>query len=97
MSSSLNLIKTRQKREIRKTGELTVTQRVQHWVLVQSPVTQSKQPLFYNGASSLNYVYLVSDINNAPWYQSKHHANSALTFEMKHAGFIACPCSDFSA
>jgi len=89
MSSSLNLINVRQKRVMRGINH--------HWVLVQSPVTKSKRPLFYNGASSLNYVYLVSDINNAPWYQSKHHANSALTFEMKHAGFIAYPCSDFSA
>jgi len=60
------------------------------WVLELAPsIGQSAETLYYNGAKDLSRVYLTSDIHTAPWYESKHHANSHLNSAMKHAGFIA--------
>ena len=69
------------------------------WVLEQAPSVNAQMaasanmtsagPFYYNGAKDLNRVYLTSDIHCAPWYESKYHANTCLTLDMKHEGFIA--------
>ncbi|MBL4832641.1 MAG: hypothetical protein JKY26_01595 [Pseudomonas sp.] len=60
------------------------------WVLeLATSMSQSAATLYYNGAKDLKRIYLTNDIKYAPWYESKHHANSHLNSEMKHAGFVA--------
>ena len=84
--AALNLIKHRKNRhQVNKRTK-------QIWVLALAPCisqfTQNKS-YYYNGAKDLSQVHLTSDIHHAPWFESKHHANSHLTYEMKHAGLIA--------
>lgn len=60
------------------------------WVLeLARSMSQGAVTLYYNGAKDLKRIYLTNDIKCAPWYESKHHANSHLNSEMKHAGFVA--------
>lgn len=52
------------------------------WVLKNA----TKQPVTYYVA----HHSLPSDNKDrAKWFQSEHHANTALTFELKHNGFVA--------
>jgi len=67
------------------------------WVLVlASSVAQAAnentETLYYNGAKDLSRIHLTNNIDFTPWYDSEHHANTCLTNEMKHAGFIARQC-----
>ncbi len=76
MSPALNLRKRRKPKK--------------QWLLELAPsMNQGSEPLYYNGAQDLNRIYLTNNIHSAPWYDSKHHANTCLTSEMKHAGFVA--------
>lgn len=75
MSPSLNLRKRRKPQR--------------KWVLELAPSMNQGYSLYYNGAQNLSRIYLTNNIDFSAWYESKHHANSCLTAEMKHAGFIA--------
>jgi len=80
MSPALNL---RKKRKPQKQWVLELALSVTH------NTDQSAVTLYYNGAKDLKRIYLTNNIKYAPWYESKHHANSHLNSEMKHAGFVA--------
>lgn len=75
MSPSLNLRK-RRKPQLK-------------WVLELAPSMSQGSTLYFSGAKNLSRIYLTNNIKSTPVYESKHHANSCLTTEMKHAGFVA--------
>lgn len=78
MSPALNLRKRRQP-----------PKRIKRWVLELAPSMNQGATLYYNGAKDLSRIYLTNNIHFAAWFESKHHANTCLTSEMKHAGFVA--------
>jgi len=60
------------------------------WVLALAPSVQTNpQLIFLAGSPTQEPHYLTDTPKHSAWYQSKHHANSALTPALKQAGFIA--------